>query len=94
MNTANLKWNANTEADLAGYKLYRSTNKGASSLIASPAKGATTYIDELPVMDGTVEYALSAIDTTGNESERTIPVEVVINSNPPMTPTGLTVVLG
>lgn len=72
-----LSWNANTEPDLAGYKLYYDTVPHAeTSSVCSNAGYAnsidvgnvTTYtIDTL--VDGTTYYfALSSYDTSKNES--------------------------
>jgi hypothetical protein len=57
-----LSWTANTEADLAGYKVYRD----GSALTALPIT-ATTYTD-LALAAGSYAYQVSAVDTSGNES--------------------------
>ena len=86
-----LTWTANTEADLAGYKIYRSVGTGPLSLLASVGK-VTTYTDNaLPTVDTTLGYALTAVDTAGNESAKGVIVTSVVNTNPPQPPTGLTV---
>jgi hypothetical protein len=62
-----LHWGANTEADLAGYRLYRGTSAafaiGAGSLVATP--GDTMWTD---VAGSPYWYKLTAIDIHGNES--------------------------
>ena len=94
MAKATLTWTANTEADLAGYKIYRAINSGPMSLLDSVGK-VTTYVDEpLPNIDGVISYTLSAIDTSANESGKTAPKSLTVNTVPPATPTGLEVVLG
>ena len=64
---ATLHWNRNTEADLAGYRLYRGTNAsftpGAANLVAALAD--TGYADASGVPS---YYKLTAIDAHGNES--------------------------
>jgi hypothetical protein len=62
-----LHWNANTESDLANYRVYRGSTAGfvpgSGNLIASPAD--TGYADP-----GSTHffYKLSAVDVHGNES--------------------------
>jgi hypothetical protein len=65
--TAALHWGANSEADLAGYRIYRGTTPDfapdPASLIA--AVGDTGYVD---VAGGPFYYRITAVDTHGNES--------------------------
>ena len=61
-----LAWGANTEADLAHYRLYR----GGLGFVPSPANlvaepTTTTFTD---AAGGPFEYKLTAVDTHGNES--------------------------
>lgn len=61
-----LSWDPNTEPDLAGYRVYIGT---ASGRYGEPiwAGNQTTYtIEELPT--GTFYFAVTAVDTAGNES--------------------------
>lgn len=68
----NLAWDANTEADLAGYKLYQATSTGGTcgtfavvqASILKPS--VTTAVVNLPV--GTYCFKITAYDTAGNES--------------------------
>jgi fibronectin type 3 domain-containing protein len=90
---ATLTWNANTEADLAGYKIYRSIGTGPMTLLASVGK-VTTYVDDpLPNIDGDVGYAVTAVDTAGLESFKSATVTKAVNTVPPQAPTGLAVVI-
>ena len=68
--TITLEWDANTEADLSGYYLYRAEKIGnrttAWERIATMTKDATTYTDE--VDKGNYAYQITAFDTTEKES--------------------------
>jgi len=65
----NMAWDANTEPDLAGYKMYQSTTgaTGPWVLIRTIPKGTLVAAsNDLP--DGTYHWTLTAFDTAGNES--------------------------
>ena len=73
-NSVELSWDANTESDLAGYRVYRSVNGGAFEKIAEVSE-IPAYSDK-PVEAGkTYRYAVTAIDKSGNESERSAVAE-------------------
>ncbi|MFO0774240.1 MAG: fibronectin type III domain-containing protein [Nitrospiraceae bacterium] len=67
-----LRWNANPESDLSGYKIYVGTQSGRYDYPGSPfnvGRTTTTTISNLP--RGTTYYfSASAYDTSGNESGR------------------------
>ena len=66
--TINFEWDANTEADLSGYRLYQSNVSGSytgSPILDIPA-GTTTA--SIIVSDGTYYWVLTAYDVAGNES--------------------------
>ena len=93
MATAILTWNANTEPDLAGYRIYRGFGMAAPTLLASVGK-VTTYTDStIPNLSQDVTYNLTAFDTAGNESAHGVSVTKTVDVNPPSAPTGLAVVL-
>jgi hypothetical protein len=68
------EWDANTEADLAGYRLYKSATSGqytygAANAAANFGKVATGAVDLDNVEEGSrIYFVLTAFDLTGNES--------------------------
>jgi fibronectin type 3 domain-containing protein/N-acetylneuraminic acid mutarotase len=70
----NVTWSANTEPDLAGYNVYRSTSSAVS--LTSPLNGAT-LLKVTSLLDGgltngtTYYYAVQAVDTSGNKATST-----------------------
>ena len=78
-----LSWSINPEADLAGYRVYRSEQEGARGQLITP--------DLLPVpavRDSSVAlglrywYTVTAVDHAGNESAPSSPVAVDIRPSP------------
>jgi len=80
-------WQANAEADLAGYLLYRNDQLANSTGIAiGDLKGylisGITYLDKaLP--DGKFKYYLVAMDRAGNTSDPSNALEATIDTRPP-----------
>lgn len=70
-----LGWERNTEADLAGYRIYRSKNGGAFERVSDTVE-APSYSDAKVETGAKYAYAVSAIDRTGNESPRSATAEV------------------
>ncbi len=84
----NMSWSANTEADLAGYNVYRATSAGVPTS-GTPLNGATpqvgtTYTDLTGTPGTPFFYVVTAVDTSGNGSassnEVTATPQVVTNS--------------
>jgi len=79
--TVEVSWNANTESDLAGYKLYYGT---ASNTYGAPIDvgDVTRHTLTLSPSVGTTYYfAVSAYDTSGNESVRSQEVSLFIGDS-------------
>lgn len=67
--SATLTWNANTESDLAGYKIYRATTSGGyGAPIATLQGNVTTYIAPGLQVGTTYFFVITAYDSAGNES--------------------------
>lgn len=63
---ASLSWDANTESDLSGYKIYFGM---ASGSYGNPVDvGNTTSHTFSDLADGTYYFTVTALDTSGNES--------------------------
>lgn len=98
-----LTWNANTEADLAGYKIFFApqacTAQGPLAPLVvggSPVqvgKVVTYRHVSIPSIDGTLCWEINAFDTAGNESGRSNRVSKDVNTIPPQPPTGLNAVI-
>ncbi|MGB8225261.1 MAG: right-handed parallel beta-helix repeat-containing protein [Sedimentisphaerales bacterium] len=73
-----LGWNANSESDLAGYNIYRSTTSGSgyiklnSSLLIAP-----DYNDSNVTNTITYYYVVTAVDTSSNESAHSSEVTAI-----------------
>ncbi|MGE5804844.1 MAG: glucoamylase family protein [Ignavibacteria bacterium] len=62
-----LEWSANTDSDLAGYRIYRSD--GAEyKVIGTAPQNATYYNDYIGAPPKTYSYKISSYDLKGNES--------------------------
>ncbi len=86
-----VSWNANTESDLAGYYLYYGSQSGTYTTKTDVGK-VTSY--ELGAQSGTTYYlAITAYDTSGNESGYSSEVSVYVPVPDTTPPTG-TVVIG
>jgi hypothetical protein len=69
--SATLTWNANTENDLAGYRVYRATTSGTyGAPIATIPVGSITYQATGLISGTTYFFTVTAYDTAGNESIR------------------------
>ncbi len=76
-----LSWTANTEPDLAGYRLYRSDG-GDFQIIASIQPDVTSYSDNTGAPPKTFSYKLSSFDSSLNESQLSDAVTATTTSLP------------
>ena len=72
-----LSWDANSELDLSGYKLYQSVNGSAYSVLITLYKNTTSYTDNGITIgdrfDPSVCYKLTSFDLAGGESDFCFP---------------------
>lgn len=79
-----LSWEANRESDLAGYKVWRRTaGKDDFVLVASLTAAENAFQDVQVEMKRRYEYAISAFDTAGNESRKSVPASGITRDSPP-----------
>ena len=90
-----LAWDANTEADLAGYKLYRApAATGPWTLAQTVGKVTTTTVTGLA--DGTYFFVLTAFDNktpTPNESGHSNQVTFGADTTPPANPKNVVITI-
>ncbi len=76
--SASLSWDANTESDLSGYKVYYGTSSGS---YGSPITlGNTTSHSISGLGDSTYYFSVTAYDTSGNESAFSIEASKTFSS--------------
>lgn len=63
-------WAPATDADLAGYNIYRREASGAASRLNSDVVKSPSYRDHAVASGKTYFYSVSAVDVRGNESAR------------------------
>jgi len=83
-------WDKNTEADLAGYKLYRRDQAADYSHIADISEDLSTYTTSID-MNITTYFVLTAFDDSGNESDYSNEVTYTIDNIAPSSPQSLTI---
>jgi fibronectin type 3 domain-containing protein len=68
-----LTWNANTEPDLAGYNIYRSSSaSGTFVKLNSNPLTSPKFFDTTVPAGATVYYRIVAVDKAGNASAATL----------------------
>ncbi len=90
------EWDANTEADLAGYRLYRTDVPGSYIFgEGNQVGGALVGTETVTILerDGTWYYVVTAYDNTDNESGPSNEVSTSIDTIPPSAPGGLRITI-
>ena len=75
--TIELTWEQSTETDLRGYRIYRAAGDGALEPLGDPVE-VPSYSDRGVQSGARYRYAVSAVDRSGNESQRSSAVEVAM----------------
>ncbi|MFI5097029.1 MAG: fibronectin type III domain-containing protein [Candidatus Acidiferrales bacterium] len=79
-----LSWSLNVEADLAGYRLYRSEQEGTAGQLLSPDLLPTPAYRDNSVSSGKrYWYMVTAVDRAGNESASSTAVAVDVTQPSP-----------
>ena len=77
-----LAWDANTEADIAAYVVFRdpASNIFTEGRIDTVFHPTTTYRDEGVPVGTTLTYRVTAVDASGNESDPSDPADAIIET--------------
>jgi hypothetical protein len=81
-----LDWANNTEPDLAGYAVHRSTTNGSGYAVIASGLAASAYTDNAAVNGTTYYYVVTATDTSANQSAFSVQVSATPQApanNPP-----------
>jgi hypothetical protein len=70
-----LFWDANTEPDVAGYNVFRAIAPDTHLLLVTPSLLAIPGFRDTVPRGARITYAIQAVDTAGNESPLSAPVE-------------------
>lgn len=99
--SADLSWTLGTEADLAGYEIYRGNGVCAAGPLQPllDVTGTAVKVGKVPLFtdatvptfDGDLCYELVAFDTALNKSPRSVRAKVTVNFIPPEAPLGLSI---
>ena len=76
-NSIELNWERSPEADVGGYRVYRSEGNGAMEKIADVSV-VPSYSDRKVESGKTYHYSISAVDQAGNESPRSAAVNIAM----------------
>ena len=72
-----VSWDANSESDLAGYKIYYGTASGNYDKVVNVGNTSSQKIENLT--DGqTYYFVVTAFDASGNESDFSAEVNIVV----------------
>ncbi len=68
-------WGPSADADVAGYRLYRTAAGGPRERLAEVSPNRTAWLDEKAQRGVAYAYSVAAFDAAGNESPAAEPVE-------------------
>ncbi|MGW7050085.1 PA14 domain-containing protein [Streptomyces sp. NPDC054887] len=93
---ATLRWTANKEMDLAGYRVYRRLGATSWAKVSGTSLLTTrSFVDAPPATGQTFLYEVRAVDKAGRESTGSADVTATtVDRTGPAAPTGLTVATG
>jgi fibronectin type 3 domain-containing protein len=77
MPAVTLSW-LSSEGAIAGYNVYRGASAGSYSKINTALDPTTTYVDNTATPGATYYYAATAVDSKGNESTYSAPIQVYV----------------
>jgi fibronectin type 3 domain-containing protein len=90
-----LDWSDNSEPDLSGYNVHRSTTPGGPyTKVNGPVVSASDYLDTGLSNGTTYYYVVTAVDTGSNESGNSSEAGATPAATPPAAPTGLIATAG
>jgi len=75
VSTVELAWERATDADLRGYRVYRSVEGGVFERLTELVD-VPSFSDKSPASGKKCQYAVSSLDIRGNESDRSAPIEI------------------
>jgi fibronectin type 3 domain-containing protein len=87
--TVRLDWDANGEADLESYQIYRATGSDASQFLDEISAAQTSYSDTTLALGSTYRYVIRARDHSGHLSPPSAEQTVALGGASALTPTGL-----
>lgn len=90
--TITLEWDANTESDLAGYRIYKSNVSGDYTEAPADVGNVTTH-EIKDLADGPWFFVATAYDTDNNESTFSNEVTVTLDTAAPGSPANVKVTI-
>ena len=94
--TIDLNWSANSEPDIAGYNVSRSTTSGGAYTQLNGTLLTGTFYNDVSVSNGTTYYyVVTAVNTSSQSSAPSAEASATpADGTPPSSPTGLTALSG
>ena len=72
-----VSWSGVSADDLAGYRIYRSSDSGATfTTVGEAVAGATSFLDDSAVAGTTYRYRVTSVDRYGNEAPASASVSI------------------